>query len=653
MWTNEYYVLNKENPGSAENPNALKKYIKNRTDHPKVPLYFPGGEAISACEKFRNAMFMGGILGDIDDANAGIDPRHHCVKFDDGTGETGVPGCIYTDAWCTRMGMKHRYNAATGKSDCYKDGGQEVSEFLFGQTITRGIYRGIHAIGENMCNPCCKVTEYCENNTCKPKHELGHNVGNNNRHKCLSGQEAWGKCVECRDGKNGGFMCDGNKNTKNGHDCTNNACYCDDVWGSSTYDTCVPKKNEGEHVGVGADYKCKSGKEAYSRCVQCRDGRNDTVCESHQYCGDTWGHSEYDKCVPKQGIGKHVPGVGERGYKCLSGNEAFGKCVQCKDGAHGAYHCTGKVGLDLENTITAGDDVTHLRWEKVNRAPSNGIKLVHEGLLKALADKASRAPNRILFEEEEWAALNINLDFINRNYVELNINANPIIYIPESEPKKICGRDGECYCGDDMFPFGNGREHDKCIFKKKNGSRVGPYAGRKCISALEAHMKCVACRDGAQGAHHCNDKVGTQTSDSTPVTAGPDGLKKCKRDGECYCEDNGGGLHDGCVFKKRDGAHVGPYAGRKCTSGLEAHMKCVECRDGANGAHHCNGKEGRQVSDSTAVTAGADGKKICNRDGQCYCGDSGSEHDKCIFERKTELMSDLLHKENAHRVQMI
>ena len=260
--------------------------------------------------------------------------------------------------------------------------------------------------------------------------------------------------------------------------------------------------------------------------MQCRDGRNDTVCESHQYCGDTWGHSEYDKCVPKQGIGKHVPGVGERGYKCLSGNEAFGKCVQCKDGAHGAYHCTGKVGLDLENTITAGDDVTHLRWEKVNRAPSNGIKLVHEGLLRALADKASRAPNRILFEEEEWAALNINLDFINRNYVELNINANPIIYIPESEPKKICGRDGECYCGDDMFPFGNGREHDKCIFKRKNGSRVGPYAGRKCISALEAHMKCVACRDGAQGAHHCNDKVGTQTSDSTPVTAGPDGLKK-------------------------------------------------------------------------------------------------------------------------------
>ena len=110
-----------------------------------------------------------------------------------------------------------------------------------------------------MCNPCCKVTEYCENNTCKPKHELGHNVGliiATNAYLV----KAWGKCVECRDGKNGGFMCDGNKNTKNGHDCTNNACYCDDVWGASTYDTCVPKKNEGEHVGVGADYKCKSGK---------------------------------------------------------------------------------------------------------------------------------------------------------------------------------------------------------------------------------------------------------------------------------------------------------------------------------------------------------------------------------------------------------
>ena len=526
LYTNQYYVLDMDNPGTSDKPNSILKYINNDINSERLPISIPAGRAVTFCEKFRNAPFMGGVFGkNIDDANAGIDPKHHCVKFDDGTGETGVPGCIYTDAWCTRMGMKHRYNAATGKSDCYKDEGQEVSEFLFGATITRSYARGFHEFTGSMCNPCCKVQEYCENNTCKPKHELGYHVGSNNRHKCLSGQEAFGKCVECRDGRAGSFMCNGNANTKNGHDCSNDACYCDDEWGSSTFDTCVPKKNVGVHVGVGADYKCKTGKEAFGSCVTCRDGRNSTDCKSDEYCEDAWGNSEFDKCTKKKSLNETVPGTGERGYKCKSGLEAHGKCVQCKDGKNGAHHCNNKIGIDTLNIISLGSD-----------------------------------------------------------------------------GKKRCGRDGDCYCEDD-----NGRNHDKCVFKKKLGSHVGPFGDYKCKSRLEAHGKCVQCKDGSSGGHHCNGERGIEKEPSNFNDAKGNKRTVCGTD-DCYCEDDGGTNHDKCVFKRSIGKQVGHTAAYKCLSGHDAHTYCVECKNGnndhclvkyPNGTHYCEAIAGGGGNDNT------------------------------------------------------
>ena len=75
---------------------------------------------MSFCERFRNAKFMGGMMGDIDDANPGIDPTDYGVRWDDGTfseavvatrekQDTPLPNpvqCVYTGfvhawAWIT------------------------------------------------------------------------------------------------------------------------------------------------------------------------------------------------------------------------------------------------------------------------------------------------------------------------------------------------------------------------------------------------------------------------------------------------------------------------------------------------------------------------------------------------------------------------
>ena len=117
-----------------------------------------------------------------------------------GTGRfKGAVGCLYTDWFCTRVGMKHRYDHETKASDCWKDGGQDMSESLFGTTITRGIQRGVHDLIGKVCDPCCAPDEYCEDRKCHKKKELGRTVGPTASWKCLSGHEQWAKCVECKD----------------------------------------------------------------------------------------------------------------------------------------------------------------------------------------------------------------------------------------------------------------------------------------------------------------------------------------------------------------------------------------------------------------------------------------------------------------------
>ena len=214
MTTDTYIIVN----GKAYSP----------THH--VSLYLRGGHIVSFCEKKRNAKFMGGLTGDVDDSNPGIDPKHFGVRFDDGTFSTAVRAmvekrdepianpaqCVYTDAFCTRMGMKHQYDYYKNTSDCWMDGGQAASEMLFGTTITRGVQRSFHdALGFN-CTPPCRETEYCEappggafvgllggsalakatgvGARCHPKKGVGEKVGPSAGWKCLSGKEVFGTC---------------------------------------------------------------------------------------------------------------------------------------------------------------------------------------------------------------------------------------------------------------------------------------------------------------------------------------------------------------------------------------------------------------------------------------------------------------------------
>jgi hypothetical protein len=195
-----------------------------------VSLYIRGGHVVSFCEKFRNAKFMGGLTGDVDDSNPGIDPTAFGVRFDDGTFSTAVRAvstkrdepianpaqCVYTDAFCTRMGMKHQYDYYNNTSDCWMDGGQAASEMLFGTTITRGVQRTYHDALGFKCNPPCGETEYCEapamgkfvgwfagsttskllgvGSKCHPKKDVGEKVGASAGWKCLSGKEVFGTC---------------------------------------------------------------------------------------------------------------------------------------------------------------------------------------------------------------------------------------------------------------------------------------------------------------------------------------------------------------------------------------------------------------------------------------------------------------------------
>ena len=80
----------------------------------------------------------------------------------------------------------------------------------------------------------------------------------------------------------------------------------------------------GQYVpGVGErGYKCQSGHEAWGYCVECKDGNN-AHCPSDKYCENNFT-SNHDRCMPK-----HPPGynVGwNNGRKCQSGREINGIC---------------------------------------------------------------------------------------------------------------------------------------------------------------------------------------------------------------------------------------------------------------------------------------------------------------------------------------
>ena len=304
LWSTEYLVLNEEDPGTDDKPNMKKKTLSE-----PCALYLPAGHIVAYCEKTRDAAFFGGLMGqNVPDMNSGVNPNDYGVYFDDGTGELGGVGCVYTDSYCTRMGLKHKYNHKTRTSDCWKDAGQDVSEMLFGSTVTRGIYEGAHSLLGFKCDPGCKPTEFCEGSKCWPKQEYDKTVGITAGWKCLSGVEDWGKCTECKEGTD----CDGYTKTtsQNKVTCDNGECYCN----KSTLcevkrDPCLlPDKGNCDHDTTYCDHNewCKSGfcDIAVGQSNVCRRADSEKNRSNGEFCNASdeqckSGLCAHHKCTPK------------------------------------------------------------------------------------------------------------------------------------------------------------------------------------------------------------------------------------------------------------------------------------------------------------------------------------------------------------------
>ena len=436
IWTTRYAVLDTNNPGTAEKPNIIYKEIKDDAGNVRpTAIMLPVGHVFSYCEKERNAKNMFGQSGGL----RSITPTKFGVKMDDGTHDlmctreeianTDPTGgaknksvrhckpraiCMYSENFCTRLGMKHQYKHAQGISDCIIDAGQEVGEFIAGTTIIRDAYKDAHKAfgyvcdGTNGSDLPCHPTQYCESKKCHPKKKTvrdyvaeGHSeskakeladVGPNNSWKCLSGLEAYQKCVECRDGRNGQHHCDGKGPPTIRSDCTKKgSCFCQDD-SSIDHDTCQPlkltvkeyqskgltlsKARENAEVGLTAWYKCQSRKEAHSTCVECKHGSNKDCDDLRKpdgskkyltgtrYCENHGDNNDY--CVLKKPDGTHVGAFNAR--KCKSGVECGMICRQpgqipnkegaghcganyCKSGKKKGFHC---MECDRDSDCGAG-----------------------------------------------------------------------------------------------------------------------------------------------------------------------------------------------------------------------------------------------------------------------------------------------------------
>ena len=125
MYTQNYRVTNKSNPGKADNPNMVDKQL------PK-PATLGGyyGMLVAYCEKPRKT--KGQTINMYDQG----------VRFDPNTGT-----CRFTSNYCKKMGMKYD---GGGLTDCKNYPGQKVAEMIFGTTVTRGAIKTANDIKNNV-----------------------------------------------------------------------------------------------------------------------------------------------------------------------------------------------------------------------------------------------------------------------------------------------------------------------------------------------------------------------------------------------------------------------------------------------------------------------------------------------------------------------
>jgi hypothetical protein len=112
-------ALRRSNPKEfAKRPVMIDRQLPQ-----KVMLGGYYGQLVANCEKSRKSGRTA----------QRVHPYNHGVRFNHDTGT-----CLYTNSWCSKMGMKHVGGRLT---DCKLRKGQKVAEMIFGTTVTRGVIK--------------------------------------------------------------------------------------------------------------------------------------------------------------------------------------------------------------------------------------------------------------------------------------------------------------------------------------------------------------------------------------------------------------------------------------------------------------------------------------------------------------------------------
>ena len=588
LWSTEYLVLDEENPGTSDKPN-----MKVRKLSKPAALYLPAGHIVAYCEKKRDAAFFGGLMGqEVPDMNSGVDPTDYGVYFDDGTGELGGLGCVYTSNYCSRMGLKHKYNHQNKESDCFMDAGQGVSEFIIGTTIHRGVYEGAHNLLGFVCDPGCNVTEFCEWKKCWPKQEYGKRVGISGGWKCLSGAENWGTCTECRVEED----CDGHtkETSKNKIDCENGGCFCN-------HETHCSVKIANGQPNQGSFANCKSGHDHDGNCVECWDSSH---CDGDNVCLSNTCSAKIANGQPDQGSYTN----------CASGHNHDGNCVDCWDSSH----CDGD-NVCLSNTCSA---------KIANGQPNQGSYTNcasghdHDGNCVDCWDSSHCTGGNVCLSNTCSAKI---------------ANGQPS---QGSFANCASGHDhdGNCVdCWDSSHcTGGNVCLSNTCSAKIANGQpNQGSYTN--CASGHDHDGNCVQCNShdhcGANKLcfdHTCHNKIADGQPDRGHHTHCASGHN---HDGNCvqcwdssHCTGDNVCLNNTCSAKAANG-QSSHGSSNNCASGRHHDGNCVDCWDSSHCtgrnvclSNTCSAKIANGQPDQGSYTNCASGH---NHDGNCVeCWDS-------------------------------
>lgn len=116
VYTKTYFVLNEQDPGSADRPNMRVRKLSA-----PASLAFPLGPLVASCEN------------EVGKRN----PMDYGITF-----QFNTLGCPYTREWCRSFGLDR-----SGEG-CNLSNHQSALEFIFGKTITRGVSRRAEAAGD-------------------------------------------------------------------------------------------------------------------------------------------------------------------------------------------------------------------------------------------------------------------------------------------------------------------------------------------------------------------------------------------------------------------------------------------------------------------------------------------------------------------------